>query len=236
MHMRKNIFLSILVSYIGFIFAQNLTNFRIPFEPTQLISRANRTDFSNLQQPDFLIDTSITSIPGIGEQRFPDVAFDGTNYFIVYTEYRHGTPRIYGMRVTQEGILLDSSGICISFASESQQNPAVAFDGTNYFVIWQDYRDYKANIYGARVSTNGQVLDPDGIPLNTTYGRQRNPTLAFDGTNFLVVWCWNSDLYGTRVSQTGQVLDADPIPISLAAFIQRAPSIAFDGNNFMVVC
>ena len=79
------------------------------------------------------------------------------------------------------------------------------------------------------------VLDPDGIPLDTTYGPQKNPTLAFDGSNFLVVWCWNSDVYGTRVSQTGQVLDTNFIPISTAALFQRSPSIAFDGNNFMVV-
>lgn len=240
--MSKKVFLSILISYIGFVFAQNLSNSRIPFEPTQLISKVNRTNFSNLQQPDFLIDTNITSLSGIGEQRSPAVAFDGTNYFIVYTEYRHGTPRIYGMRVTQDGILLDSSGICISFNSESQHNPAIAFDGTNYLVVWVDHRNpeyppfgINADIYGARVSPSGQVLDPDGIFIDTTSGHQRNPTIAFDGTNYLIVWCWESDLYGTRVSQTGQVLDADPIPISTADYGQRAPSIAFDGNNFLVV-
>lgn len=245
MYISKKVLMSIVISFIGLMFAQKLNNSSIPFEPKQIIRKISGNNNSNFQQPYFLIDTSITSLPGIGEQRSPAVAFDGTNYLIVYTEYRHGTPRIYGIRVTQDGRLLDPTGICISFKSESQYNPSVAFDGINYFVVWQDHRNpeepppynnyVNADIYGARVSPGGQVLDPDGILIDTTPGPQRDPVLAFNGTNYLVVWCYDNDIYGRRVSPTGHLLERDITPISTANYLQQAPSIASDGTDFLIV-
>src|SRR5213596_81702 len=53
-------------------------------------------------------------------------------------------------------------------APEDQLKPSIAFDGTNYLVVWQDGRFYSSNgyeIYGARVSQDGNVLDPAGIAI-----------------------------------------------------------------------
>jgi len=145
-------------------------------------------------------------------QRYPAIAFDGTNYLVVWEDVRSGTPDIYGARVTIGGSVLDPGGIAISTAAEDQLYPAIAFDGTNYLVAWQDRRSgFSYDIYEARVSAGGSVLDPGGIAVSNVGDDQNWPAIAFDGTNYLVVWeDWRSlsysRIYGARVSKAGTVL------------------------------
>jgi len=75
-----------------------------------------------------------------------------------------------------------------ALADGHQFAPAVAFDGTNYLVAWQDGRGTYYDVYGARVSPAGAVLDPAGIAFSTAEREQLAPALAFDGTNYFVTW------------------------------------------------
>ena len=80
----------------------------------------------------------------------PSVVFGETDYLVVWEDYRGGS-EIYGARVRGDGVVLDSVGFSITNVSGYQQMPAVAFDGVNYFVVWQDLRsDSSFDIYGAR--------------------------------------------------------------------------------------
>ncbi|NPV13775.1 hypothetical protein HPY86_02450 [candidate division WOR-3 bacterium] len=177
-------------------------------------------------------------------QGTPSIAFDGRNYFVVWADFRNGLPQIYGTRVTPEGAVLDTSGIPISTVPYAQLEPACAFDGKNFLVVWQEYRrsSVNADIYGARVTPEGAVLDTNSIPITTRGGHQINPAVAFDGTNYLVVWAdqlspiyYYYDIYGTRVTRDGLVLDPQGIAISSAADNQKSPAVAFDGTNWVVV-
>ncbi len=188
---------------------------------------------------EFLIDTSVVYTGAAYSQTYPAIAFDGTNYLVVWTDGRSGSQDIYGVRVDTSGTVLDPSGILISPADDDQRCPSIAFDGINYLVAWLDYRSYfGCDIYGARVSPSGTVLEPLGIPVSVADDEQLYPSIAFDGTNYLVVWeDWRSgsDIYGARVTSSGRVLDISGIPISTAGYAQYWPSIAFDGTNYLVV-
>jgi hypothetical protein len=192
-----------------------------------------------------LLDSSgIIISSAFSGRKWPTVDFDGTNYLVVWADWRNNeVADIYGTRITPSGIVLDPDGIPISTANDPQVRCSVAFDGTNYFVVWDDYRvGWPINdIYGARVTTDGVVLDPDGIPICTAPNNQSYPDLAFDGTNYLVVW---DDLrsgaiyeiYGSRVTPSGNVLDPGGIPISANASANGGldPHIDFDGTNYFV--
>jgi hypothetical protein len=170
----------------------------------------------------------------LGEQRAPAIGFDGTNYFVVWDT----TSDVYGARVTQAGALLDRGGVPISTAPDVQAWPVLAFDGTNYLVAWQDGRP-GGGIYGARVNGAGTVLDPGGFAISS--GSAGAPAVAFDGANYLVTWedgrqgVGNIDIYGTRVTTGGNVLEPDGIQISSTVGRDEAPGVAFDGANCLVV-
>ncbi|MCX6844419.1 MAG: hypothetical protein NTX53_19325, partial [candidate division WOR-3 bacterium] len=142
-----------------------------------------------LDDGEFLIDTSSTLVPAPYNQKDPAVAFDGANFLVVWEDYGSDYYGIYGARVTPQGTLLDPSGLAISQAAYNDQySPALGFDGTNFLVVWQDNRGGPSDIYGARVTPAGTVLDPSGLAISQAAYSQYSPALGFDGTNFLVVW------------------------------------------------
>src|SRR6476646_4902196 len=111
--------------------------------------------------------------PAFGDQVLPSVAFDGTNYLVVWQDHRSGTSDIYAARMSPTGTLLDEGGFPISIAPDDQSAPRVAFGGTEYLVGWTDYRSGSSpDIYGARVNTAGGVLDPSGFGISTAANTQ----------------------------------------------------------------
>ena len=190
---------------------------------------------------EFLIDTSSALVPAPGSQNVPAIAFDGANFLVVWQDLRGSYSDICGTRVTPQGALLDPSGFVITQAAYDQRYPAVAFDGTNFLVVWDDYRRGHAfDIYGTRVTPGGEVLDPADIIVTQANNDQQHPALGFDGANFLVVWQDHRDnrdspdVYGARVTPEGTVLDSSGIVITQAARGQFDPVVGFGGTHFLV--
>jgi MYXO-CTERM domain-containing protein len=167
------------------------------------------------------------------------VAFDGTNYLVVWYGPSGGAYAVYGTRVSKAGAVLDPGFLTISSGQGNRYEAEVAFDGTNYLVVWTDHRSGLAqDIFGARVTRAGTVLDPNGIPISTDQNTQYLPKLAFDGTNYLVVWQdyqLGSRLSARRVSPAGAVLDASAITIAQGAQSREAASVTYNGSDLLVV-
>lgn len=174
----------------------------------------------------------------------PAVASDGTDFLVAWDDQRAGSSNrdILGARVTAAGAVLDAAGISICSATNSQIAPTVAWNGTNYFVAWEDWRALTvSDIYGTRVSTAGMVLDGTGIAISSAANNQFAPSVTRNGTDLFVAWQDGRaggtayDIYGARVNAMGTVLDAAGIAISTATSAQTAPSVASDGANTLVV-
>ncbi|WNG47595.1 hypothetical protein F0U60_28325 [Archangium minus] len=235
------ILISVAASYTEFpAVAHDGTNFLVVWQD---YTHANSSNIQGAQvggsgsvlgTGDISISTSANS------QNAPAVAHDGTNFLVVWQDSRNGSSDIYGARVHETGTVLDTSGIPISTYGSYKYAPAVAHDGTNFLVVWEDSRSGSSDIYGARVSSGGTVLDTNGISISTTNNSEYAPAVAHDGTNFLIVWeVYRSetshDIFGARVSSNGTVLDTDGILISAAAYSQADPVLVHDGTNFLVV-
>lgn len=186
-----------------------------------------------------LDSTPIVMSHGSAYDLNPSVAFDGTNYFVVWFHGMHETTfDIYGARVTTDGVLLDTVPIVIAAGPYRQWFPSVAFDGTNYFVVWQDNRSgVYGDIYGARVTPEGVVLDPGGIPICTAASGQYQPKISFDGQHYCVVWeDWRNgnytDIYGCYLTPGGQVLRE--FVVSDAPNLQLEPCLTRGLDKYLV--
>jgi cysteine-rich repeat protein len=166
------------------------------------------------------------------------VASNGANYLIAYPKF-NPSANIFATRVASDGSVLDSTGIEVSTPSTAERNPAVASDGTNYFVVWNDYRntEFDLNIFGAMVTGSGAVTAPNGIAVTTAAQHQRNPKIAWNGSAYLAVWedlRLGTDIFAARISAAGTVLDPDGIAIRRDKVDRSAPSVAARNGDFLV--
>ncbi|MFP2924285.1 HYR domain-containing protein [Pyxidicoccus sp. 3LG] len=179
---------------------------------------------------------------GTGEQTLPAVASSGSEFLVAWTHpvsFNDSDIRAVRVRGSDGGFV--GSTLSISSAPLIQKGPAIAFDGANYFVVWDDSRsNASTDIYGARVrASDGVVLDTQGIPISTASSNQNLPSVAFDGSRYLVAWEdtrneGGTDIYGARVGTDGGVLDTADLPISTATSVQSSPVVASAGGTFLV--
>ena len=172
-------------------------------------------------------------------QEAPSVAWDGAGYLAVWQDGRSpGGDDVYAARAAADGTPLDGTGILVSAGAAPEAEPDVAWNGSSYLVVWQDYRSGTGyDVYAARVSPAGALLDLGGIAVSTAVGDQTSPSVASDGTGFLVTWTdgrSGEDVYASRVDAAGTVLDAGGIAVSTAAGAQRAPAVAHSGTGWLV--
>ena len=223
-------------------FSKNSKTSSRPFNHSGNVAKLKNLKInSELLTGEFLLDSNFIYLPEPDDQQSPSIAFDGTNYLVVWQEERGPDNDIYGARVSQSGRILDPHGIPISTATNRQESPEVCFGDSNYFVVWEDRRSglYNFDIYGARVSQSGEVLDSNGIAISTADENQECLSVIFGSLDYFVVWQdrrnGELDLYGARVRNSGTVLDTFGIAISTASNRQEVPSVSFDGSNYFVV-
>jgi hypothetical protein len=149
----------------------------------------------------------------------PAVAFGGDTFLVAYSKITDPTYLdVFASRVSSEGTVLGET--LLSGGPAAQTSPSVDFDGDRFFVIWQDARNdpmegTDSDIYGTRVSIQGQVIDPDGIAVATGPAPELVPDVAFDGSNHVVAWfeariinfIGDGDIRGARVGSDGALLD-----------------------------
>ncbi len=190
--------------------------------------------------PEFWLSSDCFPGSAQGTQTTASVAFDGTNYLAVWEDERSSTQRdVFGTRISQEGEILDPVGIPICTSQSVQSGVNVAWGGENYLVVWQDWRDGNWTVYGARLDSEGNVLDPDGFFIAGGSEWALYPAVASDGDNFFVVWSHDKletsyDIYGTRITPDGEVLDPEGILICSTYLFELSPAIAYNGSVYLV--
>jgi hypothetical protein len=103
-------------------------------------------------------------------------------------EAEHAFPMIIDPLLSAE-VELDPS-FTFGPSAAREESPALAVNAAGVtMVVWVDTRRQAgADLFGARFTTGGTLLDPAGIPISAAAGHQFRPTLCADGNTFVVAW------------------------------------------------
>lgn len=207
---------------------------------------------TSLTDPDVLASTVVAGdaphkdvLVSISVQDQPHfaAAFDGTNYVVVWSDRRYGKYAVFAARVATDGTVIDPGGVLITSSATDQVEPAIAWNGSHYLVVWVEGVGTAKNILGMRITRDLTRLDLSPLAICTAEDAQSEPAVAWNGSSFLVTWTdrrnlslppnYSVDVYGARVSPTGAVTPVTGA-ICNAAGDQRSTSITSDGSDFLV--
>ncbi len=198
------------------------------------------------------VGAEISISSGFGGFAINNVAFDGTNYLVVWVDDTNDT-EVRGRFVSSTGTL--GTEFSINASSFHSDNVAsVIFDGTNYLVVWEDqvggYPDGEWDLFAQLLDTSGAAVG-GVIPVSTATGSQHMPAAAFDGKDFLVAWtdmrndldddficdvgegtCL--DIRGQFLSQSGSLLGPE-FTINEDPGNQFVSPVAFGASKYIVV-
>jgi hypothetical protein len=174
------------------------------------------------------------------------VAYGNGKYLVVWDDHRDGVNlAVYGQLVSSSGALVGGNFVISAPVNgQDEYGASVAFDGTRFLVAWQLNSTNSGNhnvTYGTFVTPTGTMGAP--FAIGQTVSLDRNPlNLVFDGTNYLVVWNYDSqqdgggnpiwNIYGRLVTTSGT------FPGNEFAIVTTGnpafPGLAFDGINYLL--
>ncbi len=127
----------------------------------------------------------------IGPKARAATAFDGTNYLVVAaTLNANGVDwTLAGHRITPLGVDLDGPMGNPYIVGGISLPPSIAVGANNSLAVYTkfDNTTYQHLLYGVLIDRNGQMSGPGEIPIAVDNSSHLFPSVAYDGTNYLVV-------------------------------------------------
>ena len=178
---------------------------------------------------------------GANSQTESRIAFNGTNYLVVWLDNRdtgstdYGS--LYGVRVAPSGTVLDASPVRITGPDSSMWYEfVVASDGQDWAVVWKSHAigDWMGQI----VKGDGTL---DGMWFPGTYAAVGGswPALAYGSDTYLLAWHderngTDSDVYAQRIDSDGSLVGPE-LTIANGEVTQGAVSLGYADDHWLAV-
>jgi hypothetical protein len=176
----------------------------------------------------------LTSSPGTSGD--PAIAIDGSNIYVVWEDNTPGNKEIYFKRSADGGVSWTTVKRLTTTAGASN-NPAIAANGLNIYVVWEDNTPGNKEIYFKRSADGGVSWTADKRLTNNT-GASEGPAIAANGSNIYVVWMdrtpGNWEIYFKRSVDGGATWKMDKYLTNNPSY-SGEPAIAVNGSNIYVV-
>lgn len=177
-----------------------------------------------------------------GEQIEQRLLSDGTGgVFVVWRDYRNGSPDIYIQRLNKDGIALwTTNGVGACTYAADQSTPSIVTDmNGGCIVAWSDWRSsIERDLYAQRIDSNGTVLwTTDGVVVTNKPEREHSERMTSDGAGgAIVVWEQQSnidyswDVWCQRISSSGtQMWPSGGKPLTTSSGERKNARVQADG-------
>ncbi|KAF6242581.1 hypothetical protein C6988_07865 [Nitrosopumilus sp. b1] len=166
----------------------------------------------------------------------PKIITSGSNVYVVWDDDDPGTPQIFFTNSTDNGANFDSSeNLSNSFGFA--ENPKVAIDGSNVYVVYQDDDPGPIEVFFTNSTDNGRNFDTP-VVISNTIGFSEQPEIAVSSGNVYIVWHddvdGDNDIQFVRSTNNGDSFSART-DLSVTTEESRDPRISTNGNNVYVV-
>ncbi len=160
---------------------------------------------------------SIVTLFNVGFAYRPHIAASPSSPYLV-TWYANNPYDIHGRVVNTTGSPVGSAATAICTANDSQYRPAAAHSGSEFFVVWYDYRASYSNseIYGQRVSNSATLVGTSAtvnVPVSQGVKNQQYPDVVWCGGRYNVFFrdhrLTNAMLARQKISSQGKSIDTD---------------------------
>lgn len=126
---------------------------------------------------------SVPIVNAPGDQSEPAVAWGPSGGLLVWNDLRNGggdehAIDLYAAVLDADGRRRHSTDLAVSEATDGQRMPVVAWDRERFVVLWIDQREGNDQVYGARITPDGRLLDPSGIKVTRGAAPAGPPTLV----------------------------------------------------------
>lgn len=171
---------------------------------------------------------------GTGGSEWPDVTFTGTDFGVAWADRRGGPAEdLYFRLMGQDGVPKGGE-VRVTADAAKQQTAILKWSGTEFALVWTDFRHGNRQIYFRRISGAGALVGPE-VRVTQSASDAAWPDLTWDGTGWGVVWQDNRDgnleIYMARLKPDGTKVGAE-VRISNSLGVSGYPSIDWNGFQY----
>lgn len=162
-------------------------------------------------------------------------AFDGVNFLIGICGNATNPNNVGAQLLSPSGTKIGGFTNTGRLMDGFLDGPRVAFGGPNYLMVWTDaYSQHTSSgndIYAQFISPSGNLVG-SAFPVSTAAEDQYARGVAFDGTNFLVIWADQNGLHARPISSAGQLLGEELLLTTEE--VEEAAAVAYGGGQYLV--
>jgi hypothetical protein len=186
----------------------------------------------------------VASVPIVGTEGLYRVAVAGAEgkgggWLIVGSRRSTGAEGdIFAGRLAAGTAVLESALVPIAAGPFEQKNPALAWNGSSFTLVWQDLRDGQPVIAAARIGP-GPVTPPAAPAVVARGGQVRDPAVAARATGDLVAWVDGKEfergvVRAVALDAADVVVRAQPIELAPGGVVRSAPAVTAFSEGFIV--